>query len=78
MTLLPSHALHAVCIMGTVCKQPAIQAELLSLFMSDTDISCEILSGLVDGIEQGADCDQTEADTVRWVQGRAAAVVGVG
>ncbi|KAF6038170.1 NUP205 [Bugula neritina] len=65
VNLLPNHALHAVCITGTVCRQPAIQTELLSLFMADTLVSREILSGLVEGIEQGAEWSSGEANSVR-------------
>ncbi|XP_067951509.1 nuclear pore complex protein Nup205-like [Watersipora subatra] len=58
VNLLPNHALHAVCIMGSVCKQPTIQAELLSLYLADLEVSREIVCGLVEGIEQANDGPQ--------------------
>ena len=55
--------------MGTVAKQPTIQAELLSLFTADLDVCRDIVAGLVEGIEQAAECsadDDSEDSTARW------------
>ena len=54
--------------MGTVAKQPTIQAELLSLFTADLDVCRDIVAGLVEGIEQAAECsadDDSEDSTAR-------------
>ena len=67
VNLLPEHSLNAVCIMGTVCKQPSIQSELLSLYMRDIDISRDILTGIVESIEQATESAAT-TEPVRYSQ----------
>ena len=67
VNLLPEHSLNAVCIMGAVCKQPSIQSELLSLYMRDIDISRDILTGIVESIEQATE-SAASAEPVRYSQ----------